>query len=329
VDLGSVFQDAMREAVGVRAAAYALAAVGLNVHFGYTGLLNFGHVGFMMVGAYGTAMTVEHGGPFWLGLLVGVLAAVALGLLLGLPTLRLRADYLAIVTIAVAEILRLTARSNVLEPFTRGVFGITNFADSFYAVNPFSPGRYHVWGTWSYDERTIWVMMVGWSAVIIISLLLLMLMRSPWGRVLRSIREDEDAARSLGKNVFSYKLQSLVLGGVIGAFAGMLLAFDTQAVNPDTYLPILTFYAYAVVILGGPGRIMSPIVGAVIFWFLLEFTDGGLRGAVDAGWFGGILDGAGIGAVRFALVGLGLMLLMIFRPQGIFGNKEEVLLDER
>jgi neutral amino acid transport system permease protein len=328
MDLLTILTDSLRAAIGVPAAAYALAAVGLNVHFGYTGLLNFGHVAFMLVGAYGTAVTVDQGGPFWLGLLVGIGAAVALGLLLGLPTLRLRSDYLAIVTIAVAEILRLVARSNAAEPLTKGVFGIQAFADPFYNINPIPEGRYGV-GSLNFSNRQLWVVVVGWAAVALTSLLLLALMRSPWGRVLKSIREDEDAARSLGKNVFAYKIQSLVLGGAIGSLAGMLLAIDTQAVNPDTFISILTFFTYTVLILGGPGRIMAPIVGSVIFWFLLQATDGLLRGALDAGWLGSVIQGNDIAAIRFGLVGLGLMLLMILRPQGILGSREELLSDER
>jgi len=328
VDILKVLTDSLRAAVGVPAAAYALAAVGLNVHFGYTGLLNFGHVAFMMMGAYGTAVTVDQGGPLWLGLLVGVGLAVALGLLLGIPTLRLRADYLAIVTIAAAEILRYVARSNTLEPLTRGVFGIQQFADPFYTLNPIPPGRYG-FGTFNFSHRQLWVILVGWTAVALLLLLLTALLRSPWGRVLKAIREDEDAARSLGKNVFAYKIQSLVLGGVIGAFAGMLLAIDTQAVNPDTFISILTFFAYTVLILGGPGRILAPVVGAVLFWFLLQFADGFLREALAAGWLGSALEGNDIAAIRFALVGLGLILLMVLRPQGILGSREELLTDER
>src|SRR5687768_12673896 len=126
MDFADVFFRAVRASIGVEAAAYALAAAGLNVHFGYTGLLNFGQVGFMLVGAYGTAITVDQGGPLWLGILVGLGSAVVLALLLGLPTLRLRADYLAIVTIAVAEILRLVVRTQWAADNlkTRGVFGI-------------------------------------------------------------------------------------------------------------------------------------------------------------------------------------------------------------
>jgi branched-chain amino acid transport system permease protein len=328
VDFVEILADSLRAAVGVPAAAYALAAVGLNVHFGYTGLLNFGQVAFMLVGAYGTAVTVNEGGPLWLGLLVGIGAAVVLGLLLGIPTLRLRTDYLAIVTIATAEILRYVTRSRALEPLTGGVFGIQKFADPFFAINPIPPGRYG-FGTFNFGHRQLWVMAVGWLLVAAILLLLTALLRSPWGRVLKAIREDEDAARSLGKNVFAYKIQSLVLGGVIGALAGMLLAIETQAVNPDTFISILTFFAYTVLILGGPGRILAPVVGAVIFWFLLQFTDGFLRGALEAGWLGSVLEANEVAAVRFALVGLGLMLLMILRPQGILGSREELLTDER
>jgi neutral amino acid transport system permease protein len=328
VDIVKILLDALRAAVGVPAAAYALAAVGLNVHFGYTGLLNFGQVAFMMMGAYGTAVTVNEGGPLWLGLLVGVGLAVALGLLLGVPTLRLRADYLAIVTIATAEILRYVIRSNALEGLTGGVFGIQQFADPFYAINPIPPGRYGIC-SFNFSHRQLWVILVGWLAVALCLLLLTLLLRSPWGRVLKAIREDEDAARSLGKNVFAYKIQSLVLGGVIGSLAGMLLAIDTQAVNPDTFISILTFFAYTVLILGGPGRILAPVVGAVLFWFLLQLTDGLLRGALEAGWLGQALEGSDVAAIRFALVGLALILLMVFRPQGLLGSRKELLTDER
>ena len=153
-DIVRSFVDALRSALGTSAVMFALAGVGLNVMFGYTGLLNFGHVGSLLVGGYGTAITVNLGGPLWLGVLVGIAAAVVLGLVYGLPTLRLRADYLAIVTIAAAEILRLLVRSSALEPLTQGVFGIQKFADEFYALNPFPRGSYGIWRiTW--DANTL------------------------------------------------------------------------------------------------------------------------------------------------------------------------------
>ena len=328
MDWGDVFSDAIRAAIGVEASVYALAAVGLNIHFGYTGLLNFGHVAFMLVGAYGVAITVStFGGPLWLGVIVGIACAVVLALLLGVPTLRLRADYLAITTIAAGEILRFVYRSNYAEPLTEGVFGIQRFADTFYSINPIPDGTYGFGGV-AFSQRGLWVVLVGWTLVALFCLLTYVLMHSPWGRVIRSIREDEDAARSLGKNIFSYKLQSLVLGGVIGALAGMVLAIANQAVTPDAFNPVVTFFTYTILILGGAGRVFGPVIGSVMFWFVVAGTDTLLRQGIGTWIPSGLLASAEVGAVRLALVGLGLMVLMVFRPQGVFGDKEEMMLGD-
>lgn len=326
VEWDNILIDAGRAAIGIPAAAYALSAIGLNLQFGYTGLLNFGHAAFMLVGAYGTAITVDLGGSLWLGIPIGIALAALLGLLLGFPTLRLRADYLAIVTIAAGEILRLIVRSSGAEPLTNGVFGIQAFADEFFDLNPIADGRYGI-GRFRFDERTLWVLIAAWLLVALGTWIIWKLTRSPWGRVIRSIREDEDAARSLGKNVFWYKLQSLMIGGAYGAMAGIVLAVDQQNVSADFFIPLLTFYAYTIVILGGPGTVLGPIFGSVLFWFLFELLDEFLFDAVAAGWFGDVIETTDVGAIRFATVGVGLMLLMAFRPQGIFGNREEVLLD--
>lgn len=328
MDISQALVDAVRAAVGVPAAAYALAAVGLNLQFGYTGLLNFGQVGFLLVGAYGTAITADHGLPLPLAFLVGVTAAVALGLVLGLPTLRLRAEYLAIVTISAAEILRLVVRSRPLEGFTGGAFGIRGFADAFYNWNPLPSGLHGV-GSVTFSDRTLWVMLVGWSLVALASLLVFVLVRSPWGRVLRAIRDDEDATRSLGKNVFAFKIQSLVLGGAIGALAGILLAVDAQFTNAEYWQSIFTFFAFTVIIIGGVGRVVGPIVGAMLFWFVLQASDTLLQQALADSVFGTRVGPAEAGPIRFALVGLVLMLLMIFRPQGLFGSRAETLVEER
>lgn len=327
MDYIDVLADSFRTALGPAAAVYALAAIGLNLHFGYTGLLNFGHVAFLMTGAYGVAITVDQGGPLWLGFVVGVVAAIVLGLLFGLPTLRLRAEYLAIVTIAAGEVLRTVLRSGGEDSLTRGVFGIQGFANDFFDANPFSRGDYG-WGRFAYSERSLWVMVVGWTLVVGATVLVSALVRSPWGRVLRAIREDEDAARSLGKNVFRFKLQSLVLGGVLGALAGMLLAINRQSVQPDTFLPVVTFAIFTIVILGGPGSRLGPIVGSIAYWFVIQFTDRFLREAVEAGWVSDeTLSSERIAAGRFVLVGLLLMALIVFRPQGILGKRQEVLLE--
>lgn len=329
MDLMAILSNGLRGALGPEAAIYALAAVGLNLHFGYTGLLNFGHVGFMLVGAYGTAVPViAWGAPLWVGVLVGMACAVVLALLLGIPTLRLRGDYLAIATIAAGEVLRYLYRSEWAEPLTGGVFGLTQFANGFYAFNPYSGPL--ALGPLNFSRNALWVMTVAWGAALLGALLVALLVHSPWGRVLRSVREDEMAARSLGKNVFVYKMQSLVLGGVMGALAGSLLAINTQALSPDVFMPILTFYLWTIVILGGASRIMGPIVGAVVFWFLLTVLDSFLRQGIASGVIpSSLLDSGDVGAVRFAAVGLGLMLLMLFRPAGLLGNQKELRLDVR
>jgi branched-chain amino acid transport system permease protein len=171
---------------------------------------------------------------------------------------------------------------------------------------------------------------VGWIIVAIITLLMWVMVNSPWGRVLKAIREDEDAVRSLGKNVYLYKMQSLIIGGVIGSIAGFVYALSRQSVQPDNYSTALTFFAYTVLILGGAARVFSPIIGAMIFWFLIVFIEQLLRQAVTAGYIPEWLIGVNqVGQIRFMLMGLALMLLMIYRPQGIFGDKKELALDAR
>lgn len=328
MDWASIVENFLIAAVGDFAMVFTIAAVGLNLHYGYTGLLNFGQVGFMLVGAYGLSITVAtFGGNYFLGVVIGIVAAVVLALLLGAPTLRLRADYLAIVTIVAGEIIRLTGRSTSLREYTNGSFGLTEFAREFYALNPFPPGRYGI-GFVDFDERRFWVLVVGWTIALLSVGMLWLLMRSPWGRVLKSIREDEDAARSLGKNVFAYKMQSLILGGVFGAVAGIMLATNTQSVQPDTYSPPITFFIFTALVLGGAATTWGAVVGSSIFWALLSLTENTLRQAISAGYIPTwLMDGVQVGQVRFMLVGLGLMLLMIFRPQGIFGDKAELKFD--
>ena len=156
MDFGNIIIDGARAAFGVEAVVFALAAIGLNIHFGYTGLLNFGQVGFMLVGAYGVAIMARScpgaaatqtaadqigpcGQPLLVGVITGIVLAVILALLLGAPTLRLRADYLAITTIAAGEILRFVFRSDTAQPLTNSVFGIQQFAGDFFAINPIPP----------------------------------------------------------------------------------------------------------------------------------------------------------------------------------------------
>jgi len=327
VNLASIFTNTGLALFNAEALYLALAAIGLNVHFGYTGLLNFGQVGFLAIAAYGLATGVTYFDlPFGLAVLLGLAAAVALALALGIPTLRLRADYLAIVTIASSEVIRLVARSATLRDFSGGSSGLTGFAQGFYDLNPLGPGSYGI-GPISYDSNRAWLLLVGWTLVVLSSLLVFLLMRSPWGRVLRAIREDEDAARSLGKNVVGYKMQSLVLGGIFGALGGFVFALANSSVQPDSYATLLTFFAFTAMILGGAGRILGPVVGAVLFWSFFVLVENVLVEAGRAGYLPEAVFANQQGVIRQILVGVLLMLLMIFRPQGLFGDKKELALD--
>ncbi len=325
-----IISDTVRGLIGDQAIYFALAAIGLNIHFGYTGLLNFGQAVFMAAGAYGLSMTViTFGGSFWLGVFMGIFVfPVILALLLGVPTLRLRADYLAMVTIATAEIFRLVARTPALDEWTGSSDGLSGFARDFYDLSPFEPRQRYFFNL--FQGNQMWVFVVGWITVGLVLLLTYLLINSPWGRVLKAIREDEDAARSLGKNAYSYKMQALILGGVIGAIGGMMRAIGTQSAQPDNFITDVTFFAWVAVILGGAGTIFGPVLGAMILWCVLAFADTVMREGVAEGilpdW---LLTGTQVGQVRFMLVGGLLVFLAWQRPQGLFGNKEEMALDDR
>ncbi len=322
IDWIQIFSNAAQELISPTTAAYALAALGLAIHFGYTGLLNFGQAGFMALGAYGYAIsTLSFGFPVWASVLVGIGASIVFALILGIPTLRLRADYLAIVTIAAAEILRLIFTTNTFDDVTGSASGLQGYKGGLAALNPIPDGTYG-FGPFTYNAYDWWIRILGWTVVILAALFTWLLMRSPWGRVIKGIREDEDAVRALGKNVYSYKMQSLILGGVFGTLAGMIFIMP-RAVVPANYQTSLTFFIYAILLLGGAATILGPIVGSMIFWVLLSFFSGFMARAVEAGWFP-FMTQVQAGQLRFILVGIAIMLLVVFRPQGIFGNKKEL-----
>jgi branched-chain amino acid transport system permease protein len=337
MDFGSVIENTAAQLVGRNACYYAIAAIGLNVQFGYTGLLNFGQAAFMAAGAYGLGQTVSVMGiSVWWGILIGICYSIVLGLLMGIPTLRLRADYLAIVTIAVAEVVRLIVRSVWAREVFGGTDGLKDFARGFQQVGAdlgINPGSTYGFWAFRFSGRDLWVLIVGWSLVAIFGVLVWLLMRSPWGRVLKAIREDEDAVRSLGKNVYSYKMQALLLGGVIGTFAGMILALGTANVQPDNFSRDLTFYVLTALVLGGLARVTGSIVGPMLFWALYAFLDSFLRELVaDKPFRIGdttIISTVQVGPVVFMMMGLLLILLMTFRPQGLSGNRKEMAFDGR
>ena len=301
--------------VGIIAGIYTIFALGLQLNVGFTGIQNFGQAAFMAIGAYSMAILVGEGMSFWLSLPISILITIAFGLLVGLPSLRLRADYFAIATIASAEAIRLFALN--ARELTGGAQGLFGFGDDWDSVADTIEGWISSIG-WT-DVPTLFpLLLVVWAVAIALMFGLSKAQRTPWGRVLRAVREDEDAARALGKNAFSYKLQSLAIAATMGAIAGFFLALNLRFVVPDEFLPIVTFSGYAVLILGGLASYWGVAFGAVILWFVLE----GLR-FIDLP-----LSETRIAALRFIIVGLILIGLMAFRPQGIFGKREEMVLGE-
>lgn len=327
MDWSFIFSNTAAWLLAPETIAYAIATVGLAVHFGYGGLLNFGQAGFMAIGAYGYAISIlSFDLPWWVGILVGLAASVVFALLLGLPTLRLRADYLAIVTIAAAEVVRLLFNSTVFDQFTNSADGLGGYHAGFRAANPIPVGIYG-FGPFQLNEQQWWIRLFGLAILAVALLIVWLLMRSPWGRVVKGIREDEDAVRSLGKNVFSYKMQVLILGGCLGSLGGVMLSLPS-AVVPGVYLPSLTFFLWTILLLGGAATVLGPVLGSVVFWLIMAFLSVFLPALANAGFLP-FMSSVQASVMRYILVGVALMLIVIFRPQGFLGNKKELTFNAR
>ena len=319
----AILESMLREAISPQTAAVAIAAIGLNIHFGFTGLLNIGQSGFMLLGAYGFAISIGHGLPLVVGILLGFAAALVFALVLGAPTLKLRGDYLAIVTISAAEIIRYVGRSALLTDFTGAAQGLQgkSYRDPFTNLSFFGGGSTSI-GVLDYQNTGVngwWVRFVAWTLVALCLVVVYLLVRSPWGRLLRGIREDEDAIRSLGKNVFAIKMQALVIGGMFGALGGMLYVLPSS-VQPDAMGRSLTFFCYTALLLGGAATIFGPVLGAVLFYAARIMVKGIANGYVPDS----IMNGQQTEQFSYIVVGVALMLIVIFRPQGILGDKREL-----
>lgn len=395
---------------------FGLFALGLNLQWGFAGLINFGHVVFMTIGAYTTVLLTKSGYlqnlpekmianfnwiektplvkdtllkislimpdqiPLILGALIGAGLAAVLGLIIGTSTLRLREDYLAIVTIGVSELIRLIALNE--EWLTEGTFGVQGYP---LPLDQFEPGIFGkiimitvlsllgIFALWQLWKRlktqkknisiiiwsgisTIFILTIYISGVIaltdytykaglmvlILTVLSLVywgldiLVHSPWGRVMKAIREDEEIPRALGKNVFWYKLQAFMLGGAIAGIAGSFYAWQLTSIYPTkAFEPLVTFNAWTIVVLGGAGSNPGTLIGATIFWaydsitrFMLPEIGKFLAPIFQKVGIPIFLDDARLGAFRIMIIGLILMILMIWRPQGILGNKDELSLNK-
>ena len=302
--------------VGVLATTYGVFALGIQLNVGTTGIVNFGQAGFMAVGSYAMGiLVVRYEVSFWWAMLLGIPVAIAAALLVGLPSLRLRYDYFAISTLAFSEIVRYLADN--WDGLTGGNLGLFGYTDTWTDAS----ARIDAWlEKIGIGERFLLpLLVVNLALLLLLTALVALLVRSPWGRVLNAIREDEDAARALGKNTFAYKLQSLSVAAALAAIGGYMLAINISILSPQNFDPILTAYGFVIVILGGLGSYLGVIVGSFFLIFMLEATR-----YVDLP-----LSDARVAAVRFMIVGAVLMVLVVFRPQGLFGKREELALRAR
>lgn len=320
----------------ITAGIYAILALGLNIQWGYTGLFNIGVAGFFAIGAYTSALISGPppvpidwrtiGGyelPFLVGMVGGMVAAGLAAAIISIPTLRLKEDYLAISTVGIAEAIRLIVKQESW--LTNGVFGMSNIPaplsqpitkaiDNFIAVHPNLP-------EWL-------VRLIGsgynWFFLLLVVLFLLIaflaverIIRSPWGRVLAAIREDETVAQVSGKNVFGFKVQSMILGAMLMGAGGSLYAHFGMAISPSDFKPLMgTFMVWVMLIAGGSGNNKGAILGAFVVWGIWAGSDF-LTGYLA-------ISDTRAAALRVIVIGLLLEVILVNRPRGLLGEEKGV-----
>ncbi|HUN12701.1 MAG TPA: branched-chain amino acid ABC transporter permease [Rhabdaerophilum sp.] len=290
--------EAYLVAIAIVAAIYVLLALGLNLQYGLTGIINFGHVGFFCVGAYTAALLAEKGWPP----LLSFLAAAALAMLaawpMGLISLKLREDYFAIVSLGFSEVVRLVVTSE--KWLTSGVQGITGIPKLFGGLAPGLPNSLAVL-----------------AALVAVNLLAIAAMRrivtSPFGRTIEAIRDNEEAVKALGKDPAAFKIQVLMLGAALAGVAGAFYAHYIGYISPDQFVPLVTFQIWMAIIMGGVGRISGALAGTFILMLFLE----GSRFLRDILPF---ISEVEMASVRLGVVGLALVLFTLYRPTGLMGD---------
>ncbi|MFZ1470806.1 MAG: branched-chain amino acid ABC transporter permease [Paracoccaceae bacterium] len=284
--------------------------LGLNLQWGQTGLFNVGIAGFVAIGAYTSAiLTTPHaadriGGFDW-PILAGWLAAMAVAgaaaALTGFATLRLKADYLAITTFGVAVVVQLVALN--AQRLTGGPFGVAFIPRPMASL---------VEDPVAFNFANLAV--IG-AVTLAVYLAIEHLTRSPWGRVLRALREDERAATSLGKSVRSYRIQAFAVGGAVMGLGGAVQAHFIGFIAPNNYLPTLTFQIWAMLMVGGSGSNRGALVGTIVVWAIW----------VGAGWLSSAVVPtdwqARTASLQIVAIGVMLCLILLWRPAGFFSGR--------
>jgi branched-chain amino acid transport system permease protein len=285
-------------ALSTFAAIYALLALGLNLQFGLTGLINFGHVGFFCIGAYATAILGGYGVPALPAFAAAAALAAVAAWPLGLVSLKLREDYFAIVTLGFSEVVRVIVTSE--RWLTNGVQGIPGIPKLLGGLLPPAIQPLAVLG-----------LLV--AVNVLVMLAMRRIVRSPFGRTIEAIRDNEEAVRSLGKDPAGYKMRVLMLGAALAGIAGGFYAHYIGFISPEQFVPLVTFQVWMAIIMGGVGRISGALVGTVILVLFLE----GSRFIRDVAPF---IPDVEMASIRLGVIGLAIILFTRFRPQGLMGD---------
>lgn len=292
-------------------ATYAIFAIGLQIQVGHAGLDNFGQVAFFLMGAYASAIAYEQGLGVSASAAMGVAAATCAALVIALPAVRLRGDFLAITAIAAGEILRAVANNTAFLGGPKGKSG------GYFNRDIVRPLRRELRDAGIEVDRGLPLLVLTVVVALVLAMAVSALLRTPWGRVLRAVRENDAAAQALGKNAFLLKLQGMALGGALAGVAGVLFSYAQVQFSPKAFEPIVTFTGFVIIIIAGIGSIWGAALVGVLIQGLLEGTR--------------YIDIPGLGsdreaALRFIVVGVVLMCSVAFRPQGIFGSRREMVI---
>lgn len=290
--------EAYFAAIAIIALIYVLLALGLTLQYGLTGLINFGHVGFFAIGAYASALLALKGVPIALGFVAAAGLAGLAAYPIGLVALRLRDDYFAIVTLGFSETVRIVITSE--RWLTNGVQGLPGIPRLYDTIGVGLPAQLAVLAT---------LLAVTLVAVLIIR----RIANSPFGRIIEAIRDNEEAVKALGKDPARFKIQVLVVGAALAGIAGAFYAHYITYIVPDQFIPLVTFYVWMAIIMGGVGRVSGAVVGTAILMLFLE----GSRFLRD--FIPGVSE-VEMASVRLGAVGLALILFTLYRPQGLMGD---------
>ena len=275
---------------------YAILAVSLNLEAGYTRLMNFGKVAFFAIGAYTSTLLSIAGVPFIVGMLAGMLLCALFGFFVSLPTLRLRADYLAIVTLSFGEILRLFFLNELW--LTNGPMGIRGIPQPLYSA---------------FDNYTLFYVALVYALLLVCYVFTERIINSPFGRMLKAIRDDEDAAQAFGKNTFLFKIKVFVIGSCIASISGTLFAHYIAFISPDMFFPAVTFSVWTMMVIGGKANNLGVILGAV----MIQVFERGTRFLKDF-----VVLPVEPYNLRIIVIGLLLILFILYKPDGIIKERK-------